>query len=209
MGCDQEVGPNRPQEVHEVSTFLAAVPAIDDFRAPWETAGGNDAEIDKPKLRRYIHGLMVDKAKAQDSRVDAEEATKAVEVERDAAKDELKKASPEESVRKIEALEKQVSELTETNAGLVKDKEITELRAEVLRGVDPNHAEYVRGDTKEELEKSLAKMRADFGLDEDDDAGRSVPRTLGNPSDPDPGSGPDSVDYAAEAAKILGGGFIR
>lgn len=189
-----------------------ALKSFDEFRAPWETADGSEAEIDKSKLRRFIYNLMSDKAKAQDARDEATEAVKAAEQERDEAKDEAAKASPDEANRKITRLEKQVADLTTERDGLVAANEQRELRAEVLGDLPAKYAKYVTGTTKEELEKSLEDVKADFGLtdepgDDDDEPGvRTAPRSrLRNGADPDAGKGgSDEVDFDKAADEILG-----
>lgn len=197
-----------------------AVKSFEDFRAPWETEGGTDAEIDKPKLRRYIYNLIVDKAKAQDSRDDT--ATKLEETEKalETAKAEVADASGEEAAKKVEKLEKKVSDLTSERDKLVAAKEEADLRAEVLEGLDSKYAKYVKGTTREELEKSLEEVKTDFGLetkegDEEDEDGepklRTRPRTnLNNPADGQSGKGgEEEVDFDKVADEILGGGVFR
>lgn len=199
---------------------IDAVKSFDQFRAPWETEAGTDAEIDKAKLKRYIYGLVTDKAKAQDTADAATEAQKAAETERDTAKDEAAKASPDEANRKIERLEKKVADLTSERDVLVREKEHSDLRSEVLQGLDPKYAKYVTGDTREELEKSLADVKADFGLEDGDDGdreeegedapARTRPRpNLRNGGDPNAGKDGDAaIDYEKVAADIVGGGIF-
>lgn len=205
---------------------LDGIKAYDEFRAPWETEGGTDAEIDKPKLKRYIYNLVTDKAKAQDSREDALEAAQVAETERDEAKTEAANANPAEAQKKIDKLEKQVADLTAERDGLVQAKEQADLRAEVLGDLDPKYAKYVTGTTKEELEKSLEDVRKDFGLeapgdDDDDEDGdddeptlRSTPQRrsgrLLNPADAQNGKGGEGeYDFDAVADSIVGGGYFR
>ena len=149
---------------------LDALKAFSEFRAPWETETGEDAEIDKAKLKRYIHGILTDKAKAQDARDDADaEATKLTS-DLDEANANLAKATPDEANKRIEKLTKQVEDLTAKNDELTKNAELTSLRGEVLAGLDSKYAKYVTGTTREELEASLASVKSDFGLTDDGDS---------------------------------------
>lgn len=196
--------------------YTDAVKPIDQFVAPWETESGSDAEIEKPKLKRYIHNLVVDKAKAQDAREEATESVKTLEAQLEEAKTEAANASGEEASKKIAKLEKQLEEANGKVAGLEKAKEISDLRAEVLEGVDPKHAKHVKGETREELEASLAEIREDFGLeapkddeeDDDEPTVRTRPKSnLSNPLDAKSGKpGETEIDYDKVADQILGTG---
>lgn len=194
------------------------VKSFDEFVAPWETEGGTDAEIDKPKLKRFIYNLKFGEAKALDSRDDALATVTTVETERDEAKAEAEKASPDEANKKIARLEKENGELKTERDGLVKDKEVSDLRAEVLEGVNPKHAKHVKGETREELEASLKEIREDFGIgdesggdeDEDEDNVRTRPRPkLVNAGDKESGRGSDTVDFDKVADDILGTSVFR
>jgi hypothetical protein len=207
-----------------VGKHTDALKPFDEFRAPWETADGSEAEIDKPKLKRYIYGLATDKAKAQDAREDAVESVKTIEADLEAAKKEAASANGEEATKKIARLEKDLAEAKATVTTLEKDKEVSELRAEVLEGVDPKHAKHVKGETREELEKSLAEIREDFGIKapdddgdgdgDDDDAAERAARTrprpnLRNPADSKPNDGSDEIDFDKVADDILGTSIFR
>lgn len=195
------------------------VGSFENFRAPWETEAGEDAEIDKSKLKRLIFNLKAGEAKALDAAADSAEAQATAETERDEAKTEAANANPAEAQKKIEKLEKQVTDLTTERDGLVSEKEQNALRAEVIGNLDPKYAKYVKGATKEELEKSLAEVREDFDLPEPGKEGeegeepevRTRPRTrLNNGTDPESGKGADVVDFDAVADDILvGGGVFR
>lgn len=198
-----------------MAKHLDALKPFDEFRAPWETEGGSDAEIDKPKLKRWIYGVLTDKAKAQDAREEALESVKTLEADLDEAKKEAASANGDEATKKIAKLEKELAEAKSTVETLEKDKEISELRAEILAGVDPKHAKHVKGETREEIEKSLEEIREDFGLpkpgedpaDDDDDVQiRTRPRTsLTNPADKLAGkSGDADLDFDKIADQILG-----
>lgn len=196
------------------------VGSFENFRAPWETEAGSDAEIDKPKLKRLIFNLKAGEAKALDTADDAKADLEAAETERDEAKEQAANANPAEAQKTIDKLQKKVDDLTAERDGLVKDKELADLRAEVLKELDPKYAKYVKGETQEELEKSLEEVREDFGLptpgeegDEDEDDEPKVRTTpvrkgLRNGSDPENGKGSDEVDFDAVADDILSGGRV-
>lgn len=198
-----------------------ALKPFDQFRAPWETEAGDEAEIDKTKLKRFIFNLLGDKAKAQDAREEAQEALTAAEAELETAKAEAASANGEEAQKKITALEGKVAKLTEERDGLVAAKEEADLRAEVIGDLDPKYAKYVVGKTQEELEASLEAVKADFGIsdepgDEDEEEEEVNPLSsrpkvatrVRNPADKDSGKGGDGIDFEAAADQILGGGRV-
>lgn len=195
-----------------------ALKSFDEFRAPWETESGTEAEIDKPKLKRFIYNLFTDKAKAQDAREEAAESVKAIQADLDEAKKEAASANGAEATKKIERLERDLAEAKGKVETLEKDKEISDLRAEVLAGVDPKHAKHVKGETRDELEKSLAEIYEDFGIEAsgkddedeiDDDEVRTRPRSrLTNPADSANGKPGDEIDFEKAAADILDGAAI-
>lgn len=196
--------------------------SYEDFKAPWETESGEDAEVDKPKLKRLLFNARKGEAVAQDAvkaaETDRDEAVKAAETERDAAKAEVEKASPEEANRKIAKLESENAALKTAADDRKKADEHEELRKEVIGDLDPKYAKYVQGADRDALEKSLESVKADFDLadgeegeeGDDDDVIRTRPRSrLRNGSDPESGKpGTDEVDFDAAADKILGGGVF-
>ena len=203
---------------------LEAIKPFAEFRAPWETEDGSEAEIDKAKLKRYIYNLVTDKAKAQDARDDVTERLETAERDLETARAEAANTNGEEATKKIAKLEKQVADLTAERDGFVKEKEQAELRKEVLGDFEakyPKAAKYVKGETREELEESLKAVREDFGISEDaevDDLDevvedepkvRTRPRSLANPADPDPKrGGSDAIDFDKVADDILVGGAV-
>lgn len=201
-----------------MAKHIETLGSFEDFKAPWETEDGSEAEVDKPRLKRLIYNVKADLAKARDAHDDTKATLASVEKERDEAKDEAADANGAEAQKKIDRLEAKVADLTKERDGLISAKEIADLRAEVLEGVDPKHAKHVVGETREELEKSLAEIREDFGLpapgdedgddDEDDEPQvRTRPRTLRNSGDPEIGkSGPEVIDFDAVADGIVSGG---
>lgn len=188
--------------------------SFDNFRAPWETEAGADAEIDKAKLKRLIFNFKLGEAKALDEAEESKAKVAEAEKQRDEAKEEAEKASPEEAVRKIARLETANAALKAENEKLTSEKEISDLRSEVLQGIDPKVAKYVVGTTKEELEKSLADVKADFGItdgdgndgdDEDEPQVRTRPRPrLTNAGDPNPDDGANQEpDFEAVANSVF------
>lgn len=188
--------------------------SFENFTAPWETEAGSDAEIDKPKLKRLIFNLKSGEAKALDAQADAVESVKTIEAELEEAKKEAASSNGEEATKKIAKLEKELAEAKTKAETLEKDKEISDLRAEVLEGVDPKHAKHVKGETREELEASLKEIREDFGItepsgddddDEDEPTVRNRPRTkLTNPADTKTGADSGEIDFDKIADQILG-----
>lgn len=196
------------------------VGSFDNFRAPWETEAGADAEIDKSKLKRLIFNLKASEAKSLDAKADADEALEAAEAERDEAKEAASNANPAEAQKQIDKLTKKVTDLTAERDKLVSDKEHSDLRAEVLEGLDAKYAKYVTGETREDLENSLKQVREDFGIgdgsDDDDDGDdgepeiRTRPRNLSNPADRESGKpGGEEIDFDKIAEDIVGGGIFR
>jgi chromosome segregation ATPase len=199
-----------------VGKHTDALKPFDEFRAPWETADGSEAEIDKSKLKRFIYNLFSDKAKAQDSREDALESVKTLEADLEEAKKEAASANGEEATKKIAKLEKELGEAKAKVESLETEKEHNALRAEVLGDLDPKYAKYVVGADREALEKSLEEVKADFGIedksgvDDDDDDDEPKVRTrpranLKNGGDTKPGNDDGGeIDYDKIADGILG-----
>lgn len=201
-----------------------ALGKIEDFNAPWETDAG-EVEIDKPRLKKYLFGLALDKAKAQDARDETAEKVTEAEKALEAAKADLAKG---DSTGKIAELE---SKLTKAESD-AKTAQVTLDRT--LVGIDKGltlaQAEYLQGETKEEIEASAAKILETFGVkpatDETDEEreereerereeaeeaaeGRQTPRVrtdLVNPAT-GKGGGDSAVDFEKAADQILGTTF--
>lgn len=194
---------------------LDEVPALNDFRAPWETEAGTDAEIDKPKLRKYIHNLLTDKAKAQDSREEAKEAQTAAETEAAAQKKRADDASGTETAEALKKAEEDRDKYKAQVETFEAEKAAASLKAEVVGDLEPKYAKYVTGETKADLEASLAQVREDFDLpdpakkgeDDDDDepTPRRQPERLVNGRQGKEPVGGQSYDYDAVADDILAG----
>jgi hypothetical protein len=193
---------------------------LENFRAPWETESGEEVDVNKTTLKRLLFNLKLGEAKAQDAADDAKADLATAETERDEAKEQAANANPAEAQKQIDRLTQKVADLTAERDGLVKAKEHADLRAEVIGDLDPKYAKYVQGEDREALEKSLADVKADFGIESGDgDEGdedeenplRSTPRArkgLRNGPDPESGRGGDEVDFDKVADSIIGGGRV-
>lgn len=188
--------------------------SADDFRAPWETESGADAEIEKPKLKRLIFNLKLGEAKALDAVEDSKDQVAKLESDLADAKKDAAAANGEEAQKKIDRLERDLTAAKEKVTEMETAKEQADLRADVLKDLDPKYAKYVKGETREDLEKSLEEVKEDFGLtdpedDEDEENEpevRTRPRSrLRNGSDPDSGKpGEGEVDFDKIADGIVG-----
>ena len=218
------------------TAHVDAVGSFENFKAPWESEAGTDAEIDKSKLKRLIYNVRLDVAKSKDALADAKAEVETVTTERDEAKEQAADGSGAEAQKKIDKLQKQVDDLTTERDGLVKDKETAEARKEVLGEFEakyPKAAKYVKGETVEELEESLKEVAEDWGIDLDtleaasdgedgdedgedeetdlDKVARTSPRgrSLLNPGDRANGTGgPAEIDFDKVADNILSGGSV-
>lgn len=196
--------------------------SIDDFKAPWETEAGQDAEIDKPKLRRLIFNLKLGEAKALDAKDEAAEALETAEKELEEAKDEAANANGDEAQKKIDRLQAKVDKLQKEVDDRTAADELAQLRADVLGDFAEKHpkaAKYVKGETEEELEKSLAEVKEDWGIsdepgdddedpeDEDEPKVRNRPtarKGLRNGADRENGKGAEEVDWDKVADDVVG-----
>lgn len=189
---------------------------LEDYRAPWETEAGTDAEIDKPKLKRLMFNLKLGEAKALDAKTEAEE--KVTEAEADVAKYKKQAADStgEEAQKALTKAEADLAAAKATVKKLETDIANRDLRSEVLAGVDPKVAKYVVGETKEELEKSLKEVKEDFGItdkpagdddndgDDDDDFTHITPRSkVKTPLDKGGEGDSKEHDYAAFASEWI------
>jgi hypothetical protein len=212
----------RPQEVTNIMPkpkHVEQVPSLDEFRAPWETESGTDAEIDKTRLRKYIHSLLTDKARAQE----ALEAKETAETEKAAAEKRAEDATGGETQKALNEALAKAQKFEDEVKTLKAEKAKADLRAEVLGDLDPKYAKYVTGETKADLEKSLEQVREDFGLpkpgeqsedddeddeDDEDDDGllRRQPRRLSNGRVDFVGGDDDNdIDPEKVAERLVGG----
>lgn len=194
------------------------VPKLEDFRPPWVNAQGEESEINKDTLKKFIHNLLTDKAKAQDSRDVALEKVTAAEAERDEFKAEIDSKADPDSAKAITKLERQ---LEDAKADLAK----AELRADRVeiaaeKGLTPKQAKRLQGATREELETDADELLEDLGItpgsndsDEDPDdeeaelTGRTRPRAkrLVNGGHRGSSGADTEVDYEKIAAELMPG----
>ena len=195
--------------------------SFDNFRAPWQTETGDDAEIDPPKLAKLIYNLKLDLANERDKHEDTKADLAEVATERDEAKQQAADGSGAEAQKKIDKLEADLEKVTGERDALKSEKEQAELRKEVLGDFEakyPKAAKYVKGETEEELRESLKDVMEDFGISEDgdnenadEDEERTVstrPRSqsLLNLGDKESGKGGEAeLDPEKVAAEIMGG----
>ncbi len=189
------------------------LPKFEDYKAPWEMDLKEDEDpkdkIDLDKLKRYLHGVLSDKEKAQAERDE-------VVTERDTLKSE-KEAAAREGETEVDKLKRERDEaqdkLKKAEEGKG-EKSPAELRLEVAleKGLSKTQAKRLVGTTEEELMADADELLASFGgageADEGDAAGgpRTRPRTQHrNPADP-LGSGGDgsAFDPDKEAEKYVG-----
>lgn len=199
---------------------------IDDYKAPWETESGTDAEVDKPKLKRLLFNARLSEATALDKVDEVNETVAAIEKERDDAKEALAGANGDEAQKKIDVLTAENAKLKGAAKARDEADALETLRKDVLGDFAEKHpkaAKYVVGKTEEELEKSLLEIKADFGISDDDEneeenedleeatnTGRTRPvsrlktgldKLSGKP-------GEQEIDFDAVADEIIGAGRV-
>lgn len=161
---------------------MPPVPKLEEYRAPWETEAGEDAEIDKGKLKKYIHGLLSDKDRLQ---------TQVTTVTGE--RDKLKTAADEkarEGETETQRLERENQELKAKLENPAESEEVLRLRVALDKGLTAHQAKRLVGKTEEELAADADELLKEFGgtgsTDGDEGVPRSQPRKLTNPGDPDP-----------------------
>lgn len=192
------------------------VPKIDEFRPPWMTEDGQEVEIDKDKLKRYIHNLVVDKAKAQDSRDEAANKVKDLDAQVDTLQKQVDEKDPDAATKV--AAEREKTKQAEDRA-LKAEQALTRLEVATEAGLTPAQAKRLQGSTKEELEADAKSFAEELGIessgasdnDDVDDEGRTQPR-LSQRSLVTPGSrlgsGSDEIDYESVAGQLVGGSIL-
>lgn len=167
-------------------------------------------EVDVEKLKKYVFGLLTDKARAQDARDAAKVETSDVQRELDETKAELSSKGNPDLAAKLKKAEDERDEWKTKAEGL----EAAQLAVDVAeeKGLSKTQAKYLKGATKEELEASADEFIKDNGItprdpDEDPDdeipSLRRTPRVHTNPLDPAAGSPAQGEhDYEAVAASL-------
>lgn len=164
---------------------MAKLVKFEEYRAPWETEAGEDAEIDKAKLKKYIHGLLSDKERLQG------QVTTLTE-ERDGLQGKV-----DEAARKDESdSERQAREAEERKARDEKAKglesENLRLKVALQKGLSETQAKRLIGTTEEELAADADELVKSFGGqgkggEEEEGVPSRTPKPLVNPTDPAPG----------------------
>lgn len=187
------------------------LPKLEDWKAPWEVKKSEDGsdvdvpeeeqEIDRPKLKKYLYGLLSDKVRSR--------------------------KSLEETTARAEALEQQITEATDPDkvkklqddlAAAQKERDeakgdITVLRYEVAleKGLTKKQAKRLVGNTKEELEADADDLLEEFGShgETDGEGGepRLSPRTAprrqySNAGDPEPEGEPKKKEPSPEEVAL-------
>lgn len=193
---------------------MLKLPKLEDFKAPWENhlkegEDPNEVEIDRDKLKRYIHGVLSDKEKAQEK---VEEIT----TERDTLKTQLEeKAAEGES--ETDKLKRKLA-AAEAKAKKAEEPDIEKLQLEVAveKGLTKTQAKRLVGKNLEEMSADADELLKEFGAakaDDDEDGGddvglRVTPRTkLKNPGDPAGESRDWDPDKMADQYFASSGGF--
>lgn len=181
---------------------MTALPKFEDWTAPWETETG-EVEIDKARLKKYLHGLLSDKERLQAS-------VTTVTDERD----NLQKAVDEKAREGESEVEKLTRELAEANAKAGKSTEETaeqralKLEIALEKGLTAVQAKRLVGSTKEELEADADEIKKSWGgsgkageEEEEETPPRRRPRRLSNAGDPDP-EGEEDIDISKVMDRI-------
>lgn len=174
---------------------------FEEYVAPWEdTDGGEDEDIDKPKLKKYLHGLLRDKERLQ-------EKVTTVTEERDTLKADVD-AKTREGEDETARLKREKKELEDQLAKKASEPNIETLRLEVAleKGLTAIQAKRLIGETKEDLEEDADALLESFGGtgntdDDTDESLRRSPRRVTNPGDPNNTSGDDP--YAGKSVDEL------
>lgn len=184
---------------------------IEDWKAPWEKdlKDGDEAKIDPDQLKKYLHGLLSDKEKAQERLTEA------------GTELETFKTAATEAARKGESADaKRDRELAEANARADKAEraasEVIRLRVALTKGLTESQAKRLQGETEEELSADaddyLKDLKPAGEAEDDDDADeaqlRQTPIQKGVRSGGDPLGQLDTYDPVKHAAEGWGSNHI-
>ncbi len=187
--------------------------SLDDFTAPWETATG-ETEIDKSKLKKFLFGLLSDKAKAQDARDDTAEKLKTTETERDEAKTLVENRADPDLAKELEKSRGETAKEKERADKAERSNLVTRIATE--RGIPLSQAQRLQGNTEDELSADADAFLKDFTPatpreepgDEgggDDNPLQSAPQRRGRNLGETPGVGASkNVDFEQAALAIKG-----
>lgn len=146
---------------------LTELPKLEDWKAPWEVdAEGKEIaveeqEIDQPRLKKYLYGLLGDKLKLQK---DVEETTtRAEELEDKVAKaaDPAQLTALQEEVVKTQKERDDAATAAKNNQGSA--LEVLKLRVALRKGLSETQAKRLLGTNEEELEQDAEELLASFG----------------------------------------------
>jgi|SRR6478609_5423104 len=178
------------------------LPKIEDWKAPWEVdlKEGDDPKekLDLDKLKRFVHGVLGDKERIQETAATTKSELDKLEAEKVAAarKDE---SDVDRLTRERDEAIKKAEKAGETSIETLK------LRVAIKKGLNEAQTKRLVGTTQEELEADADELLESWGPaktdDEPDDslldkAPRRRPRSLG---DPEGGAGSVNVEEAADA----------
>jgi hypothetical protein len=199
--------------VPKSNKFTSKVPDLTDYKPSFVNEDGEITDV-KAAIKAF-HTLMVDKAKAQDAREDAQVETTEITAERDSLQSKIDSSTDPDTRAELERANKRVAKAEA-------DKAASDLRADRIEvaaelGLTPKQAKRLQGSTKEELEADAKELLEDLGIkpgaqqddddDDDDDSGRTTPRStvprLTNGGDIKNGADAEP-DYEAAAARISG-----
>lgn len=194
---------NSPQEdiVAKSNKYSSKVPSLEQYKFPFLNEDGEIEDVEAAK--KAFHTLMVDKAKAQDAREDAQAEVATVTAERDELQTKVDDKNAPDAKVEIERANTRASK-AEADAKKERDR-ADRLEVAIDKGLTPNQAKRLVGETKEELEADAEELLKDFGgskenedddEDEDELPARTTPRRkdLTNPADAN-GGGSGEVDY--------------
>jgi hypothetical protein len=200
-----------------VGKNLDKLGTYENFKAPWESDTGSNAEIDADKLKKFLFNLERDKAKASDAAEEAAENVKTAEKALTDAQAEFAKGDQSGALAEAQSkLAKAETERDEAQGNLLR------ITVGIDKGLTPAQAKRLQGKTQEELEADADEILETFGVkppaadegddedeDEDEPTGRTTPRAklnLVNPGDTNSGGG--EIDYEKAASDIVGGNLF-
>lgn len=187
--------------------FSSKVPSLAEYKFPFLNEDGEIEDVESAK--KAFHTLMVDKAKAQDAREDAQAEVATVTAERDELQKVVDdKASPD---AKAELEKAQTATKKAQDEAAKATARADRLEVAMEKGLTPAQAKRLVGDTKEELEADADEIlelfgsaKSEDGDEDEDDEGRVSPKakvSLTNVSDPK-NKADAEPDYEKIAAEI-------
>jgi hypothetical protein len=143
------------------TTALEKLGNFEDFMAPWETDAG-ESEIVKPTLKKYIFGLLKDKATAQDARAASEAAVTEAEAAKKDAEAKLAAADSSGELARLQA----------ENAALKIDAEEANLDLARIKvgdeaGLTIKQSLRLQGKDEDELKADAEDILETFGVKKD------------------------------------------